>query len=46
MAAQLISRVTDSLHVGLPIRRLFDAPTIAGLAEHVETLRWALQPDD
>jgi amino acid adenylation domain-containing protein len=46
MAAQLVARVTDSLQVGLPIRRLFDAPTVAGIAEHVETLRWALAPDD
>jgi amino acid adenylation domain-containing protein len=45
MAAQLVARVTDTLQVGLPIRRLFDSPTIAGIAEHVETLRWALEAD-
>ena len=43
MAAQFVARVTESLQVGLPLRRLFDAPTIAGLAEHVDTLQWALQ---
>jgi acyl-coenzyme A synthetase/AMP-(fatty) acid ligase/acyl carrier protein len=43
MAAQFVARVTDSLQVGLPLRRLFDAPTIASLAEHVDTLQWALQ---
>ena len=43
MAAQLVARVTDSMQVGLPIRRLFDTPTVAGIAEHVETLQWALQ---
>ena len=43
MAAQLVARVTESMQVGLPLRRLFDTPTIAGLAEHVETLQWALQ---
>jgi len=45
MAAQLVARVTDTLQVGLPIRRLFDSPTVAGLAEHVETLQWALRPE-
>ncbi len=47
MAAQLVARVTESLQVGLPLRRLFDTPTIAGIAEHVDTLQWALhnQPD-
>ena len=43
MAAQLVARVTESMQVGLPLRRLFDTPTVAGLAEHVETLQWALQ---
>jgi len=43
MAAQLVARVTESLQVGLPLRRLFDTPTIAGLAEHVDTLQWALR---
>jgi acyl carrier protein len=47
MAAQLVARVTESLQVGLPLRRLFDTPTIAGIAEHVDTLQWALhnQPE-
>ena len=46
MAAQLVARVTDSLQVGLPIRRLFDTPTVAGIAEHVEILQWALDSDE
>jgi len=41
-AAQLVSRIIESHQVAMPLRRLFDAPTIAGLAEHVDTLRWAL----
>jgi amino acid adenylation domain-containing protein len=47
MAAQLVARVTESLQVGLPLRRLFDTPTIAGIAEHVDALQWALhnQPE-
>jgi amino acid adenylation domain-containing protein len=43
LAAQLVARVTESMQIGLPLRRLFDAPTIAGLAEHVDALQWALQ---
>jgi acyl-coenzyme A synthetase/AMP-(fatty) acid ligase len=46
LAAQLVARITDSMRVGLPIRRLFDTPTVAGIAEHVETLRWALGTDE
>ena len=47
MAAQLVARVTESMQVGLPLRRLFDTPTIAGIAEHVDALQWALhnQPE-
>ncbi|MDP6437281.1 MAG: amino acid adenylation domain-containing protein [Gammaproteobacteria bacterium] len=45
LAAQLVSRVTESMQVGLPLRKLFDAPTIADIAEHVETLQWALRDD-
>lgn len=43
MAAQLVSRVTDSLQVGMPLRRLFDTPNIADLAEYIDALKWALQ---
>ncbi len=43
MAAQLVSRITDTMQVGLPLRRLFDSPTIAALAEHVDALQWALK---
>src|SRR5690606_17700317 len=33
LATQLIARVEECFHVDLPVRRLFERPTVAGLAE-------------
>ncbi|BAY08030.1 non-ribosomal peptide synthetase [Calothrix sp. NIES-2098] len=37
LATQVISRVRDTYQLDLPLRQLFDAPTIASFAEHIET---------
>jgi amino acid adenylation domain-containing protein len=42
-AVQVISRARKAFEVDLPLRRLFETPTIVGLAEAIETLRWAKQ---
>jgi hypothetical protein len=41
LATQVISRLREAFRVDLPLRNLFETPTIAGLAERIETLLWA-----
>ena len=44
LATQLLSRVTDTtLQVGLPLRRLFDGPTVADIAKHIDDVQWAVK---
>ena len=43
LATRVLARISDSLHVQLTLRNIFDAPTIRGLA--VEIGRSGLQGD-
>ncbi|WOD37581.1 amino acid adenylation domain-containing protein [Nodosilinea sp. E11] len=45
LATQFVSRVRDRLHIELPLRTIFETPTIAELAQQINTLQATLQPD-
>lgn len=52
LGTQVISRIRDTYQLDLPLRRLFDAPTVASLGESIETelkqnsewQTWAISP--
>jgi len=54
MATQVVSRIRGQLNVELPLSEMFGYPTVAELAEYVETIRWVneshaggnLEPDE
>ncbi|AKJ03530.1 Malonyl CoA-acyl carrier protein transacylase [Archangium gephyra] len=44
MAAQMLTRLRETFSVQLPLGALFDAPTVAGISAHIESLLQAAQP--
>ncbi len=46
LATRVLARVQQAFNLRLPMRAIFDAPTIAALAAHVHTVRWASAPAD
>jgi acyl transferase domain-containing protein/acyl carrier protein len=40
VATSILSRVRNAFNITLPLRVIFEAPTVRSLAEHVETLMW------
>ncbi|HEY9669184.1 MAG TPA: amino acid adenylation domain-containing protein, partial [Coleofasciculaceae cyanobacterium] len=45
VAMQVMSRLRQAFGVELPLRSLFETPTVAELAEQIDTLLWATQPN-
>jgi natural product biosynthesis luciferase-like monooxygenase protein len=41
LATQIISRMRETFGMELTVRSLFEEPTIAGMAKHIEMKRWA-----
>jgi acyl carrier protein len=44
LATRVISRLREAFTIDLPVRRMFEAPTVAGLAGHVEAARRTTSP--
>jgi len=45
LATQVISRIRDELGVSVPMPGFFNHPTLSGLSESIDTIRWATAQD-
>ncbi len=43
LATRVVARLRDAFAMEVPLRRLFEGPTVAELAQYVETVQWAVQ---
>jgi len=43
MVAQIVARLRDAFSVELPLRSLFERPTVGALAEHIDAIRWGIE---
>jgi hypothetical protein len=43
LATQVLSRIEQAFEIRLPLRVLFERPTVAGLVESIELARWAVR---
>jgi acyl carrier protein len=41
LAAGVMSRVRERYNIALPLRTIFEAPTLAAFASRIETMLWA-----
>jgi acyl carrier protein len=41
LATRVASRMREAFRIELPLRALFEMPTVASLSDHIEAIRWA-----